>query len=203
VEIEASLGNAVTITAITRDDPGEVTAAGHGLTNGDVIKLSIPAGMVELDGQAARVANVQTNTFDLEGIDTSDYSAFTSGTYHEVTAWQTMDAAQEITAPNPAPTRLDCTTLIDKTKQYVFGLPEAPEGSIKGLFNPLGGAEAIIREKTKANTDAAMRINFAGGQVAVFAAYVSGGSGFDMGTNAVATATTSFTPRKDICFFAA
>ncbi|MGH7785089.1 MAG: hypothetical protein ACREO5_14775, partial [Candidatus Binatia bacterium] len=70
----------ITVTAITLANPGVASATAHGLSNGAVVKFSVSAGMVQLDGQAARVANVAADTFELEGLDTSSYDAWTSGT---------------------------------------------------------------------------------------------------------------------------
>lgn len=66
------------ITAITQGANAQVTAAAHGYSNGDVIYLSGIGGMTELNGQKVTIANVTTNTFRI-GIDTSAYTAYTSG----------------------------------------------------------------------------------------------------------------------------
>lgn len=184
----------ISVTAITLANPGVVTANGHGLANGDVVKFAVSGGMVQLDGQAARVANVTTNTFELEGLDTTDYDAWTTGTIDTIESFATFASAQSISMPNPAPVKLDTTTLIQKVKTYVFGLPDAPDGSISGLFNPQGAAEAIIKTATQNNSSVVFRITFAAGQKRIFNAFVSGGSGFTMASNQVATATTAFTP---------
>ncbi len=198
VEIQASTtvdSPVVTITSITKANPGVATASGHGLTNGDVVKFAVIGGMVQLDGQAVRVSAVSTNNFTLEGLDTTTYDTWTVGSVDHVSAFTTFAASQSLTMPNPAPLKLDTTTLIDKVKKYVYGMPDAPDGSITGLFNPGGAAEALIIAATNANASLVFRITFASGQKRIFNAFVSGGSGFEMATNAVAHATTSFTPQ--------
>jgi len=65
VEIESGLvveSPPISISAITQANPGVVTAAGHGLSNGDVVKFSVTEGMVQLDGQAVRVSGVSGAT---------------------------------------------------------------------------------------------------------------------------------------------
>lgn len=200
VEVQASLGSDRTITAISKANPAVVTSAGHGYSNGDVVVLDIPGGMVELDGQAARVANKATDSFQLEGIDSTNFSTFTSGSCAEVT-FSTLSSAQNITMPNPAPAKIDVTTLIDKSKQYEYGLPDAPDGSITGLFNPGGTAEGYVKAATEGNESMAFRVTFAGSQVTIFNANVSGGTGFELSGNAAATATISFTPIRQVCHF--
>lgn len=202
VEVQQTLDSAKTVSGLTKANPGVATSTSHGFSNGDVVVFTVTAGMVELDGQAVRVANVTTNTFELEGLDTSAYSTWTAGTCKEITAFQTMSSAQNITLPNPAPAKIETTTLIDKTKQYQYGLPEAPDGTISGLFVPDGAAEALIRAATKANTPLVFRLTYSDSRKSIFNANVSGGTGFDLQPNAAATATVSFTPVKDVMHYA-
>jgi hypothetical protein len=202
VEVESTLGTAITVTGVTQANPGVVTADGTALQVGDVVVFSVSAGMVELDGQACRISAVDSNGFTLEGLDTTEYSTWTSGTCQEVTAWATLAPAQSVSMPNPAPAKIDITRLIDKSKQYAYGLPEAPDGTISGLFDPTDAAVALIKTATKANADLAFRINFSSGEKVIFNANVSGGQGFDLPANAAATATIQFTPVKDVQFYA-
>ncbi len=72
------------ITAITKANPAVVTSASHGLSNGQEICIQNVAGMKELNGQFFHVANVTTNTFELQNpffqnIDSSQFNAYTSG----------------------------------------------------------------------------------------------------------------------------
>jgi hypothetical protein len=202
VEIESIQGTALEVTGITKANPGVATSAAHGLANGDIVVFDIAGGMVELNGQACRVANVATNTFELEGINTTDYSTFTAGDAYEITAFSTFAAAQSISMPSPTPAKLDTTTLIDKVKQYTYGLPDAPDGSITALFNPGGTAEALITAATNSNSPLVFRITYSTGQKSVFNANVSGGAGFDMQGNAVATSTVAFTPVGQVIHYA-
>jgi len=202
VAVQGGLGSALPVTALTKASPGVATSSGHGLSNGDIVKFSIDAGMVELDGQAVRVANVNTNTFSLEGLDTTAYSSFTSGNAYEVSSWHTLAGAQNLSMPNPAPNKIDVTTLIDKTKQYLYGLSDAPDGTIGGLYDPSNAGVAAIKVATKANTNLVFRVAWAGGQYTIFNAAVSGGTGFDLQQNQPATAQISFTPVKDVLDYA-
>ena len=68
-----------TITGITQADPGVVTAASHGFLDGETVKLIDVGGMVEAIGKTYTVANKTATTFELSGIDTSGFTAYTSG----------------------------------------------------------------------------------------------------------------------------
>lgn len=202
VAIEASRDTAITVTAVTLANPGVATATAHGLSNGDIVIFDCPTGMVELDGQAVRVSAVDVNTFTLEGLDTSSYTAWGTGTAEEILTWTTLSGAQSISMPDPAPNKIDITTLIDKTKQYGYGLPDAPDGTITGLYDPANAGVIAVKAATKANAAKVFRVSWAGTPRTYFNANVSGGSGFDLQANAAATATISFTPVRDVMDYA-
>lgn len=74
----------ITVTGITQADPAVVTAASHGFSNGDRVKIIGAGGMTEILNKSFLVANATTNTFevtDLQGnnIDSTAYTAYTSG----------------------------------------------------------------------------------------------------------------------------
>src|SRR5712664_1160333 len=73
-----------TITAITQANPGVITSAAHGYSNGDWIVISGVVGMVLLNGNTFIVAGVTTNTYTLtdlfgNAINTTSYGTYTSG----------------------------------------------------------------------------------------------------------------------------
>ena len=68
-----------TISGLTAASPGVVTATSHGYSNGDHVWINSVAGMTEVNGRRFTVANVTTNTFELSGVNTSGYTAYSSG----------------------------------------------------------------------------------------------------------------------------
>lgn len=83
--IQERIYDPVTITGATAADPVVITAANHGLANGDRIKIVGVSGMTQLNGNFYVVANVTRTTFELtdqdsfEDIDGSAYTAYSSG----------------------------------------------------------------------------------------------------------------------------
>jgi len=69
----------VSITGATQANPVVITAASHGMDNGNVVDISGVVGMTELNGNTYAIANVTTNTFELENIDGTGFTAYTSG----------------------------------------------------------------------------------------------------------------------------
>lgn len=67
-----------TITGITQANPAVVTAAGHGFSNGQTITINNMVGMTQVNDLAFTVANVTANTFELQGVNSSGYTAYSS-----------------------------------------------------------------------------------------------------------------------------
>ncbi|MEW5705086.1 MAG: ubiquitin-activating E1 FCCH domain-containing protein [Pseudomonadota bacterium] len=83
-----------TITGITQANPAVVTSVGHGLANGDRVILDDVVGMTEVNDRYFTVANVSADTFQLEGLDASAYTAYASGG----TAYVPVTVATDYTA---------------------------------------------------------------------------------------------------------
>lgn len=73
------------ITAITKANPGVVTATGHGFSNGDVVIIRGVVGMTEVNRTKYIVSGVVGDTFELTtaaagaDVDTSGYTTYISG----------------------------------------------------------------------------------------------------------------------------
>lgn len=74
------LEDAVNITGATKADPCVITTnTNHGYSNGDEVRILSVGGMEELNAINYTIANKTATTFELVGIDSSAYTAFTSG----------------------------------------------------------------------------------------------------------------------------
>ena len=68
-----------TITAITKANPAVITSNSHGYSNGDHVWINSVGGMTRLNGRRFVVAGVTTNTFQLQGENSTSYDSYTSG----------------------------------------------------------------------------------------------------------------------------
>lgn len=73
-----------TITGITQANPGVVSITAHGYSNGDTVVISGVVGMTQVNGKRFKVANVNTDDFELQDIDgvdvdTTSFTAYASG----------------------------------------------------------------------------------------------------------------------------
>jgi hypothetical protein len=85
VDSGKSVDNPLTITNITKADPGKVTITAHGLSNGDLVRIVKVEGMTEVNNTVYQVKNKTANDFDLGNrfsgadIDTSAFTAYVEG----------------------------------------------------------------------------------------------------------------------------
>ena len=66
------------VSAVTRANPGLVTAVAHGLSTGNEVGFLGVGGMVELNGNGYTITKVSDDTFTI-GVDSSGYTTYTSG----------------------------------------------------------------------------------------------------------------------------
>jgi hypothetical protein len=76
---DAIITNGASISAITQANPGVITTTvDHGLTSGDAGKLENISGMTQLNGRRFVATVLSSTTFSI-GIDTTAFTAYTSG----------------------------------------------------------------------------------------------------------------------------
>jgi len=84
-DAEISTSSEVDITAITKADPGVVTAAGHGFEDDEIVLIEDVVGMTSVNDIRFKVDDATTDTFSLSveatgvDVDTSGYTAYASG----------------------------------------------------------------------------------------------------------------------------
>lgn len=71
VAIAATFAAEITITGISNANPAVASATGHGLVEGDIIQVTATSWS-KLNNKVYRVGSVTTDTFELEGLDTTN-----------------------------------------------------------------------------------------------------------------------------------
>lgn len=123
IEVALTFAAAANPTAVTKASPGAVTLTSHGLSNGAVgYWSSVTAGMVELQDQAFMVTGSTTNSFNLAGLDTTDYSTYTAGSITMAATWGTLSEAYGYSVGGGAIDQVEDTRLHDNKRSNVAGL---------------------------------------------------------------------------------
>lgn len=77
VSLATTYGTAKTVSGISNANPGVATSTAHGLANGALV--SVTSGWSNLNNRVVRVAGSATNTFNLDGIDTTSVTQYPAG----------------------------------------------------------------------------------------------------------------------------
>lgn len=172
VAMQSALAAADTVTAITQANPGVATATAHGLSNGDYVLLTVN-GMHQLNGKVVRVANVTANTFELEGVDTTSFDAFTSGTAEAITFGTSITTATDITASGGDFDFIDTSTIHSNVKTQIPGSANPATYTFNNHWDVSDAALLAMKVASDGQAQRAFKFTFGtGGQIMVFAGYV-------------------------------
>ena len=169
VEVAATYSTAKSVTAITKASPGVVTSAAHGLTDGTIGYFSGVSGMVELEDQAASVDGPVSSTFNIEGLDTTNFGTFSgSCNFTPVATWLTLSNSTGYTIGGGNADEMDATTLLDTSKKTEFGMNAADTVTIDGFSDSQLAGRAIVQAAARAGTDVVFRFTLSNGERRVF-----------------------------------
>lgn len=169
IEIAATYSAAKTVTAVTLANPGVATSATHGMANDTVGYFSSVGGMAQLEGQACRVKNQATNTFELQGLNTTNFTAFTSGSFIPVNTWATLAESTSYDIGGGAAAKLDVTTLIDIVQKEEQGLLPVSNVSCGVIAQDTPSAAMQLLEAAVQSQGAVLvRITLSNGAVRIF-----------------------------------
>ena len=116
--------DSIVITGISNAKPAVVTAVAHGLANGAVVSLAAITGMTELNGVEAPVKVLTVDTFELVGVDSTEYTEYASaGTATPLVFLETCQHKSYSGFDGQASER-DTTTLCSTAKEKKTGLQD-------------------------------------------------------------------------------
>lgn len=170
VEVAATYASAITGVTISNANPGVATKTLHGLSNDAVGYFDSVSGMARMDGQAARVKNGTANTFETQGIDTTNFGAI-SGTcsFVPVATWETLAEATAYRAGGGSAEKLDVSRLIDVAKQEELGQLPSDSVSIDVLAQDTPSAAMLVFENAvQTQSLVLVRITLGNGAVRLF-----------------------------------
>jgi len=172
IAMQSALGANLTITGITKANPGVVTSTSHGLVNGDYVVLAVQ-GMYQLDGRVARVSGSTTNTFNLEGIDTTNFDTFSSGYCNKITFGTSVTTATSISAGGGDFDFIDTTTIHGNAKTQIPGLANPATFTMENIWDVSDAGLAAMKTAYEAQGQRAFKFTFGtGGQIMTFSGYV-------------------------------
>jgi hypothetical protein len=170
VAMQSALGSAKTITGVTKANPAVATSTAHGLANGAYVVIAA-MGMWQLDTKTVKVANITANTFELEGVDSTSFDTFTSGSAQEITFGYTFSSMGDFSTSGGDFEMIDITTIHDVTKKTIPGAASAVECSGNFNWDPADAGQVAMKNASEARVLRAMKIQFSDGSKWVFTGY--------------------------------
>lgn len=171
IAVQSALAAADTITAITKANPAVVSAAAHGWNNGDYILLTIQ-GMFQLDGRVVRVANKTTDTAELEGVNSTLYDTFLSGTAEVITFGTSLATVTTVSASGGDFKFEDTTTIHDDRDTQMPGNSAPAVYTFENIWDVSDAGLVALQGISDNKARVAFRITFANGQKLLGNGYV-------------------------------
>jgi hypothetical protein len=174
VAIQSALASPVTINSISKANPGVVGYTGTDPTDGDYLYLSNIQGMFEVDQRVIRCAgtNGAGNTTQLEGVDTTNFSTFTSGQFQVVTFATTLSLITDITVSGGEFEDIDTTTIHDLVRVVQPGVASNLQFSMTAQWEPSSTALQALKTASDSKARRAIRFTFADGAKFVTTGYI-------------------------------
>jgi hypothetical protein len=177
VAMQSALGANKTITAIAVGATATVTAT-HDFSAGDYVVFNV-LGMSQLNGKVYRVLSVSTTvSFVIEGtggasLDTTGFSAFTSGTVNKVTFGTSITTATSMSASGGDFDFIDTTTIHDLVKSQTPGTANPLSYSFDNLWDASDAGQIAMKAASDAQSQKAFKFTFGtGGPIMAFNGYV-------------------------------
>lgn len=171
IAMQSAIAATKTITAITKATTAVCTSTAHGYANGDYVYLAVQ-GMYQVNMRVFRVANVAANTFELEGIDSTAFDTFTSGTAQAITFGTSITSATSVSSSGGGFDFIDTTTIHSNTKTNMPGLPAASTFTFDNIWDVSDAALLAMKTASDSQAMRAFKFTFgSGGQIMVFTGY--------------------------------
>lgn len=171
--MQSATGATKTLTAISKAAPGIFTGT-HDFIAGDLVLLEVQ-GMKEVNNRVFQVLSVSTTvSFQLEAIDgtgaldTTLFTAFTSGTAKKLTFGTAIEGVQGFTPSGGEPKFVDTTTVNDLVDtQKVVGATARSYG-LTFLWDPDNAGQAAMQAAFTADSPKAFKITWPNGKFMMF-----------------------------------
>lgn len=180
VAMQSAIAAAKTVSAVTKADPGVASSTAHGYTNGDIV-LMTAQGMGEINNRLFRAAGVAADTFQLEGEDTTDYNAFSSGSAQKITLGTTFNTLKNISVSGGEFDLMDTTTIHDLIKKQEPGMASAVVFTFDSYWDIADAALQAAIAASKIQQQLAFQFTFPDGKKMLFYGYV-GATGLPTGS---------------------
>jgi hypothetical protein len=175
VAIASTYGATNVITAISNSNPAVATSAGHLFAEGDFVEIK--SGWSKLDSKIVRVGDVTTDTFQLEGIDTtltSNYPANSgAGSVREVTAFTQLSQILQSTSTGGEQQFLEYQFLESDAQKRIPTFKNASGLNFSVADDPLQPGYILASQANDDRLERGIRVTLPSQSVILYNAYIS------------------------------
>lgn len=172
VAMQSALATGISVTSITKANPGVVTTgSAHSYSNGDYVLLTAQ-GMNQVNGRVFRITGASGSTFNLEGEDTTNYDTFTSGSVQKITFGTSIATLTTVNASGGDFDFIDTTTIHDIVKSQIPGQAAPSTYSFDSIWDVADAGLVALKTASDNKSQRCIRFSFANGQKVVFNGYV-------------------------------
>lgn len=172
IAMQSTVGPDITITAISKASEGVVTAT-NTLVNGEFVVMSVQ-GMYQLNNRVARVKAVSGTGFTLEGIDTTGFDVFASGSAKKVTLGTMISTVTTVTPSGGEMGYVDTTTIHNAVRTQIPGTPSPIGYSLDNIWDVSDPGLIALKAACDAQSERAFKFTFGtNGSIMVFYGQVS------------------------------
>lgn len=165
IQVSSTFASAITTTAVTNANPAVATAAAHGLSNGD--ELLVLSGWEDLNETIERAASVATNTFAIEGFNSTDTSFFPAstgvGSVQKISNWQTIQQVATMGSSGGDPAYAQADPLSSKRAKNIFTRFNPTTLNLTLYDDPNLASQQLLDTLTRSQTKVAFKFVFPGG----------------------------------------
>jgi len=133
------------ITAITKADPPVVTAAGHGLEDGDVVKIADVVGMTEVNDELFVVSNKTNDTFELTDVRGAGYGTYSSGGEIQKVTFSNFCELTNYNRQGGAAAEIPATSACSVAQEVEIDLPDYGTTQIDYNFAPRTAVQLAVQ----------------------------------------------------------
>jgi len=146
------------ITAITKANPAVVTDAGHNLVDGSVIKPSGIVGMTELNGGTYVVNVLSSSTYELVGVDSTEYNAYVSGGTYTIGSFSNWCELTNYNRTGGSSPEIPATTICSTAAEFEIGLPDFGTTQVDFNFAPQQSVQVALKAAQAAGSIVGIKV---------------------------------------------
>jgi hypothetical protein len=173
--LATTYGSALTVSSATNASPTVLTSTAHGLANGDFVEVT--SGWSRANSRIFRVSSVATNTFALEGFDTTSTTQFPSGSgvgsVRKITAFTQISQVLETTSSGGESQFATYSFLEDDYDRQLPTTTSAQSLSLSIADDQTLAGFIALRTASNSRTATALRASLPNGSVILYNGIVS------------------------------